>query len=54
MLDGYIYNSNLFKNDFQYKFEDTGRKIEYDNDFFIFKSKLKRSVSADVLEKLYQ
>ena len=28
MLDGYIYNSNLFKNDFQYKFdESTGMHI---------------------------
>ena len=26
MLDGYIYNSNLFKNDFQYKFDDTGKR----------------------------
>ena len=40
MLDGYIYNSNLFKNDFQYKFDETGRKIE---NFFIFQDKTYRN-----------
>lgn len=24
MLDGYIYNPTLFKNDYQYKFDESG------------------------------
>ena len=51
MLDGYIYNSNLFKNDFQYKFDDTGRKIENDDNFILFLfSRLRHTVTADVTE----